>query len=540
MKKQIANVFLFVGIFTLLSSVLCVDVAGIPAGEVAYQQLWIGRLSVVFVVCAAAALLLTGKGRRLCFSGCVSWSLIVLGGIEAVWGLMQVYGLLVSQHSLFALTGSVYNPGPYAGYLALVFPLCLHQWLRLRRLPQRAWYHSVGLYLSLLVLLLIIGVLPAGMSRTAWMAVVVSGLWVYGVHASWGARLNRLWRERRRQLLFCGILSFACLLLVGVALFQFKAGSANGRLFMWKISSQSIAERPFTGYGEGHFVVAYGDAQERYFAAGHYTPTEERVAGSPEYAFNEYLQLAVEWGVPALLLSLCIIGVFLFIGIRSGRTDVAGGLIAFLVFAFASYPLRVPGLALAFCFLVLACGLSSSRTMLGLVIIFVCVLGLCCWHRSDHEACRSWADVERLYAVGAYQPAAEEYAKLYPQLKDRGLFLFEYGRCLNKLGDYNRSTEILQEAEAYSCDPMILNVIGQNYQALGRYPQAEACLIRSTHRLPGRIYPYYLLAKLYANPTYYHPEKLKQMVRLVLAKEPKVQSTAIREMREEVKRLERL
>lgn len=34
------------------------------------------------------------------------------------------------------------------------------------------------------------------------------------------------------------------------------------------------------------------------FATGNYEPWEERVAGSPEYAFNEYLQAAVEWGVP--------------------------------------------------------------------------------------------------------------------------------------------------------------------------------------------------------------------------------------------------
>lgn len=84
---------------------------------------------------------------------------------------------------------------------------------------------------------------------------------------------------------------------------------------------------------------------------------------------------------------------------------------------------------------------------------------------------------------------------------------------------------------------MILNIIGKNYQAIGKYEKAEEYFIRSTHRLPGRIYPYYLLAKLYAEPEYRHPEKLKQAVQIVLTKEPKVQSTAIREMREEVKLL---
>ena len=84
---------------------------------------------------------------------------------------------------------------------------------------------------------------------------------------------------------------------------------------------------------------------------------------------------------------------------------------------------------------------------------------------------------------------------------------------------------------------MILNIIGKNFQEKGEYAQAEKWLLRSTHLLPGRIYPYYLLAKLYAEPEYRHPEKLKQAVQIVLTKEPKVQSTAIREMREEVKLL---
>ena len=51
-----------------------------------------------------------------------------------------------------------------------------------------------------------------------------------------------------------------------------------------------------------------------------------------------------------------------------------------------------------------------------------------------------------------------------------------------------------------SGDPMILNIIGKNEQEAGNYAEAEYWLIRSTHRLPGRIYPYFLLAKLYAEP----------------------------------------
>src|SRR3712207_7577054 len=66
---------------------------------------------------------------------------------------------------------------------------------------------------------------------------------------------------------------------------------------------------------------------------------------------------------------------------------------------------------------------------------------------------------------------------------------------------------------------------------------SDLYLIRSTHRLPGRIYPYYLLVKLYAEPEYRQPDKLKRVAEIVLIKEPKVQSTAVKEMKEEVKKI---
>ena len=89
----------------------------------------------------------------------------------------------------------------------------------------------------------------------------------------------------------------------------------------------------------------------------------------------------------------------------------------------------------------------------------------------------------------------------------------------------------------YTCDPMVLNIIGKNYQATGEYEEAEESLILSTHRLPGRIYPYYLLANLYADPFFYRCDKLERMVQTVLEKEPKVQSTAIKQMRRKAREL---
>lgn len=535
-KENMATVMTITGVAAILCVVAFSTSNDIPVGEMAYQKLWLGRMTVVFAICSLFSLCLNRK-QYLPFSSIVTWVLIALGGIEAIWGLRQIYGFAVSNHSLYALTGSFYNPGPYSGYLAMIFPLCLHKWLNLKEKTERTWIEQGKYYMALGVMLLILCVLPAGMSRSAWMAAAVSGAWVYGMHVSWGSRLKAIRKRYKKKVVLACIAGGIIFIMIVYLLFQLKATSANGRLFMWKISTLAIAESPVVGHGIGNFISVYGRVQENYFANEEYSETEELVAGSPEYAFNEYLQVAIEYGIPFLFVVLLVIAFCLWKGSGEGRIGLCGGIIAVLVFAFSSYPMRIPGFAVTFYFLLAACVIGRSKIMLLFFISIITLLGTYYWKYNQYDACKNWHRSKMLYNIGAYQSAKEEYEKLYSELKNRGAFLFEYGYCLHKLKQYDNSTIVLEEAMKHSCDPMLLNIIGKNYQAVGKYEKAEGSLIRSTHRLPGRIYPYYLLAKLYAEPEYQQPEKLKRMVEVVLTKEPKVQSTAIKEMRVEVKKL---
>ncbi len=296
-KGNMATVITITGVAAILCVVAFSTPNDIPVGEMAYQKLCLGRMAVVFVICNLLSFCLNRK-QYLSFPSIVTWVLIVLGGFEAIWGLRQIYGFAVSNHSLYALTGSFYNPGPYSGYLAMIFPLCLHEWLNLKEKTERTWIELGKYYLALGVMLLILCVLPAGMSRSAWIAAAVSGAWVYGTHVSWGSKLKEIRKIYKRKVVLACIAGSIIFIVIGYSLFQLKATSANGRLFMWKISTLAIAESPLVGHGTGNFVSAYGRAQEDYFANGEYSETEELVAGSPEYAFNEYLQVATEYGIP--------------------------------------------------------------------------------------------------------------------------------------------------------------------------------------------------------------------------------------------------
>ena len=130
------------------------------------------------------------------------------------------------------------------------------------------------------------------------------------------------------------------------------------------------------------------------------------------------------------------------------------------------------------------------------------------------------------------------YQELVEKLWHRPELLSEVALCESKNQQYEKANFLLYRAMTLCTDPEYYYIAAQNEQKLGNYVQAECLLKHIIQVLPSRIYPYYLLAKLYALPEYRHPDKLEEMKRVVLTKEPKVMSTAIRQMREEVKKLE--
>ena len=530
-KAVVTWTVLWMAVLALLSMV-CIASSGLLPAETVGQWVWFDKASFLLAGCILSALIFKSKGDFISLDSVISWVLVVLGGSEAILGLRQLYGFATSGHSMYALTGSFFNPGPYSGYLAMILPVCLYQWLVCGRRGGRVV--SGG------VMLLILCVLPAGMSRSAWLAAGVSCLCVYAWHMDWTDKFRLLWQQQRQRVVMVVVGGFCVLLLAGYLLFVLKPDSARGRLFMWKITCRAIAEKPLTGYGIHNFAAAYGNAQETYFAAGDYEPWEERVAGSPEYAFNEYLQAAVELGIPLAVCLLVVVVLCLYRGVRKGRYGICGAILSLMIFSFSSYPLQLPVFIVTFGGLLVACLSGADRWQwLGVAVTVGIIGGFRLKNDLQVEqACREWMNARVLYNAGAYQSAEKEYGRLYPLLRDRASFLFEYGHGLHKQQQFSKSNRILKEALLRSCDPMILNVIGKNYQQMGDCLSAEDWFIRSTHRLPGRIYPYYLLAKLYAEPSFRQPDKFEKMKRMVLTKEPKVHSTAIRQMREEIKKIQ--
>lgn len=419
--------------------------------------------------------------RRLAVLG-----ISMLGIHEAVLGISQVLGYSVSHHHLFALTGTLSNPGPYGGLMAVILSVTAVQAWR-ERSPLIPFLAAMGCLL----------VLPASMSRAAWLACGVSlGIW------SFRELGFREWLTEHRPAAWLGVLALAAIL---VAVFCLKPESALGRFHIWHMDALAIAREPLTGWGAGKRAYAFGEVQAQFFSKEQRPMRIISLACCPEESFNEYLSLAVELGIPVLAAVLLLLA-FSLRRLSANDSPFFYGLVAWMVFAFFSYPLSVSWLAsLLAVFLgeAVSCDVRVRRFPVpffaaGLVACSVISL-MQSDERKRQESAQETYRFARMYMnEGTYDIAVDALEPLAEPLASDFRFLYDYGYSLHKAGRHAESNSVLSAGALISCDPMFHDIMGKNHEALGEVGLAEKEYLHARDMVPCRLYPYILLMDLKA------------------------------------------
>ena len=432
--------------------------------------------------------------------------LCVWGIVESCYGLSQVLGWRSSRHALYALTGHFQNPGPFGGFIACVMAVAGAWLLRHSKdhsagasiLSVVSWITTVFAWSALAACFL---VLPASMSRAGWLGLAVA------LGIEWLRVLPSDKRTKTQRMVI--VLSVGLVLLAGA--FALKPDSALGRLHVWRMECRAIVARPWRGAGPGRGPGADGEAQEAFFREHLETasPATVRVAGCPEYAFNEFLGLGVEYGLPALALSILLI-VSSILVLHHAGSPLAAGLMAWAVFACASYPLSVPQLRILGVIFILGAILAGALQTAG---------RQCRRENRGHPRPRkregpadevSGRD-ERSEVFGRH---CLRLAGLLPGLStilltcwilfcgsirtDREQFreLYSEGYALHQAGEYEESTKLLEEGALLSCDPMFEIILGKNAEAMGNYAEAARLYEKAHYMVPSRLYPLVRLMRL--------------------------------------------
>lgn len=246
---------------------------------------------------------------------------LCLAGLYQIYtGIAQLAGWEPSHHYRYALTGTFFNPGPYAILVAIALTVAA-AWLYNHKGAWTGLSRPDKIFRVTVYAMWVTGlpVLAATWIRTAWVALAV-------------ALTVMLWRGHRRMVLG-GLAVAACL---GVCAYAMKQNSADGRLLMTIVAGKAWTAEWLTGHGLGGFAHAYGKAQAAFFT-GHPDSPLLSVAGSPEYAFNGLAGVSVEQGFIGMACALTITSWTAFILVRK-REASACGYIALLVASMFSYP----------------------------------------------------------------------------------------------------------------------------------------------------------------------------------------------------------
>jgi O-antigen ligase len=491
---------------------------------------------------------------------------IVLGGtVQSAHGVLQLLGMMPVTNEHFIITGSFFNPGPYAGYLALTAVLATGMYLFRTELishyniqyevskPSLAptIKKAIFAYVPLSCLALGIILLPALRSRAAWIAFAIGCLYLVVYKYRWHGFLSQL-TIAKKILLIAGILITGAVGLYGI--YTFKAASADGRFVIYQVCADMIQQHPVFGLGFDRFQAHYMDAQANWLkneggSAAHL------LADNTYYAFNEPLQFMVENGLPGLLIAGFL--VFSCIRLKTAENDhllklfAIAALTAVLGFGLFSYPSYIlPIKLIAVVMLCLLARIDSSplyknellatkvkkitAMKLGAVIFCLALLaGTIRIAEQLRTGFTGWRMAQRDYNYEGYQQSVAGFSAVYGDLKDHGDFTMQYGKALAMAGKYKEAIDVLNRSRHHLNTTITQTTLGDCYTALGQYAAAEQAYQKAADMTPGRFYPLYLLIRLY--DTSGQQQKAYLLAKTIMAKQVKVPSKAISEIKTAVK-----
>lgn len=114
---------------------------------------------------------------------------------------------------------------------------------------------------------------------------------------------------------------------------------------------------------------------------------------------------------------------------------------------------------------------SRKKGRLILVPALVClsVGSMLIWlpeNKRRKEAESKWLDERRFANFEIFDGMADRLAELYPRLRMKFRYLYDYGYALHKECRYSESNVILMKGASISSDPMFYNIIGKTSKRL--------------------------------------------------------------------------
>ncbi|MVT10298.1 O-antigen ligase family protein [Chitinophaga tropicalis] len=463
-------------------------------------------------------------------------AIALAGGIQGLHGLLQLSGIAPSLHSSFPVTGSFFNPGPYAGFMVVTGILASGIYLYSNELTSKR--KSLFSYISLAALISAAVILPALRSRAAWIGFAVGGMYLLAYR--YNIR-NRIACMSVPGKYFAGVSLLILLAATLYGAYGYKKQSADGRMLIYQVSLGIFKQHPLAGVGFDRFGSFYMDAQ-----AGMFRETANisqfQLADNTCYAFSEPLHFLVENGIAGMLLLLALFIALVRIMVAEQHILIKqlclSVLLAGFTFGLFAYPSYILSIKIIMITTLAILAHIEKNTVyrvnanVAVPALLTCLVAAASGVLlSAHllMGFRNWKLARNSYENGLYEECMAEYKAAYPVLKHHGDFLMQYGKALSMAGKYDEAISILEQARRQLNNTIIETALGDSYKGKKDYRAAERAYLQAENMVPGRFYPAYLLMRLY--DTAGQKDKALQKAEEILSKSIKVPSKAVEEIK---------
>lgn len=408
-------------------------------------------------------------------SGIFSCLTVALSGTVALGLLQYFFNLSIVPQSVKPAAGFA-NPNVAAEYVALVLPAVLAYLHKQKR--------RYGRMLVIILLPCALLFLAVARCRAAWLALGAAGLWTLLL-------IMKIRMQKRAY--YLSILVSAAVLIAGMAtlystnmfgrIIHLAGGSAVYRTIVWENSLAMLKDKPLLGFGPAGFKVFYPGYKDRSV----FDPSFDKEK-QIRRAHNDYVQIAVETGMPGFLLFAGILLCGLVYAVRTvgsaadptQRALIVGGsaaIVSFMTTAFFGFPFqRAVQPVVVFLFLALLLWGRQKRMvsisippLVGYAVVgAVCVVTVLLVQFA----------IRNIAADGYFQTALQ----------------FEKGRANKK------ALEAALAAHRLNPNRMdILTTLGRAYVTTGDLDKGIAALERVVQTQPYNLNALFILGAAYAN-----------------------------------------
>lgn len=467
---------------------------------------------------------------------------IVLGGIfQSFYANMQLWCVCESSNTFFKVTGSFLNPGPLGGYLVGTFSILLGGYFYYTELSIRKDKNSWIKYIFLGGgFFLLLGVV-ASQSRAAWLS-ALTGLILLGIIRYDIVQKLQQMKRLKMFLILLGAMTFITLIIIGSV--SLRPTSANGRIFIWKVTSGMIQKNLINGVGLDQFKSHYMLEQASFFSK-YPCSLEADFAGNTVFCFNEFLQHFVENGLIGIVL---LFGVLICICLihSHGAAIPKISLISIGVFSLFSYTSHILALKmmitvnLAFLSVLMQNNGCSYKLSIqkGVTFVFELIMaGFILWSMlfiyGYHKAWRYWTVANEAYQMYDYKKSVKYYRLIWSEFKCDGDYLTQCGKAL-EMASYTRSAiSVSLRTKKYFPNVITYISLGNCYKSIEKYQDAEKAYLTAWYMNPSKFYPKYLLAKMYDEIG--EKAKARIIANELLRKKAKIHSETIENIKDEMK-----